>query len=432
MKNLRWVMVIGVCLIGFLAYIDRVNLSVAAAPIMKEYNFSATQMGLILGAMFPGYLIFNVIGGAIMDRFAPTKFLMFAIAVWSLSTAWFTQITSFGLFYLSRFIFGSAEGFMPVYNTKIISNWMLPNERGRSQASWIAATLIGMAIGAPVSGLMIKAYGWRTLFYIFTAFGFVIIAVLLTVMKDSPKEHRRISREELEMIESTLEKERLNKAHTAGEVATRAEIFGLLKDPYLWLISIGYFTAISMWWANLTWLPGYLVSEKGFTVLKSGYLSAFPFLMGAIGLMCGGFITDHFLKGRRIPLIFLFQLLSPPLVMVAIGSSNNAIMVTAFAISMFFTCGAVGQWWPLPMELFSRKLSATAGGIMSGIGTVGAIIAPVMLGYVFDATKSFYWGFGIIALVTFVGSFISLAISGHEKMLQQKNAEGKGFPQSAA
>lgn len=425
MKNYRWIVLAGLCLIGLLAYVDRVNLSVSAAVIMKEFNFSATQMGLILGAMFPGYLLFNIIGGALLDRLAPTRLFMFAIAVWSLCTAWVTQISTFALFYLARFIFGSAEGLMPPYCTKIISSWMLPKERGRSQASWIAATMIGVAVGAPVSGIIIKAYDWRTLFYIFTVFGFIVICILWLIIKDSPRNHRWVFPEERKLIEDTLEEERIKKAYAPGEIASRWEIMQLLRDPYLWLMAIGYFTAITMWWANLTWLPGYLVKEKGFTILKSGYWSSFPFLMGAFGLMCGGFITDRLLKGRRVPEIFLFQLLAPPLVFIAVGSTNNAVMVTAFAISMFFTCGAVGQWWPLPMELFTRKLAGTASGIMSGIGTIGAIIAPVLLGYVFDMTKSFYWGFGIIAIITFIGAFISLTILAHEKRIHQKVEAGE-------
>lgn len=423
MKKYRWVVVSGLCLIGLLAYIDRVNLSVSAPLIMKEFNLTATQMGLILGAMFPGYMLFNFIGGALMDKLAPTKLFSFAILIWSLSTAWVTQISSFAFLYLARFIFGSAEGLMPPYNTKIISSWMLPKERGMAQASWVAATLIGVAVGAPISGLIIKSYDWRTLFYIFAAFGIIVMSILYFIIKDTPQDHQLASPEERKLIADTLEEERIKKSHAPGEVASRAEVMQFLRDPYLWLMAIGYFSAITMWWANLTWLPGYLVKEKGFTILKSGYWSAFPFLMGAIGLMCGGFITDRILKGRRVPQIVLFQLIAPPLVFIAVGSTNNTLMVIAFAISMFFTCGAVGQWWPLPIDLFSRKLAGTASGIMSGIGTIGAIISPVLLGYIYDLTKSFYWGFGIIAIITFVGAFISLTILAHEKRIHSKMIE---------
>lgn len=420
MRNYRWIVISGLCLIGFLAYIDRVNLSMSAVLIMKEFNLSGAEMGLILGAMFPGYLLFNIIGGALLDRFKPTKLFMYAIAIWSLSTAWFTQISSFVWFYIARFIFGAAEGLMPPYNAKIVSNWMLPKERGRANSFWIGATMIGVAVGAPVSGLIIKAYDWRTLFYIFTIFGFIVIGVLYFIVKDYPRLHPNISPDELKLIDDTLKDEAEKKMYVPGDIATSFEIKQLLRDPYLWLIAIGYLTAITMWWANLSWLPGYLVKEKGFTVLKSGYWSSFPFLLGAAGLVFGGFLTDKLFKGQRVTLIIIFQFLAPPTVFLAIGSSDNIIMVMAFAVSMFFTCGAVGQWWPLPMELFNRKLAATASGIMSGVGTIGAIIAPVLLGYLFDVTKSFYWGFGVIAIITFAGALLSFFILAHERRIHNK------------
>jgi len=355
MRNYRWVVMFFCCVVCFVAYIDRVNMSVAATSIMKDFALSATQMGIIMGAMMPTYLVVSFLSGFIMDRFSPVKTVSAGIFIWSLTTAWFPLTTSFGQMYASRLIFGAGEGLFPVFGGRMVGSWMPPKERGVGTSIQTASALLGVAFGAPICVSIMKAYDWQTLFYTLAVLGFVAMAIVYLMVKDRPSQQKRVSTEERKLIEDAIEEERVQKGNLGGV------IIQLLKNPYLWLVALSYVAVAAIWFANLTWLPGYMAKEKGFTVFKSGMLSAFPFFMGAVGAVSAGYITDKFLKGHRLSYILFAQLLGPVLVFFAIGATGTASMIILFSVSMFFTAGAFSMHWAVPVGLFSNKVVLLRG-----------------------------------------------------------------------
>jgi sugar phosphate permease len=422
MKNYRWVVALaGISLMQFISYVDRVNLSVSAPSLMKEFNLSGTEMGGLFAAMMPTYIIFSFVGGYLADRFGAWRVSSIAFVVWSAATAWFGACTSVFQMWMSRLVFGASEGAFPPAAVRFECNWMLPNERGRSHSIMTAATLMGLAIGAPICGYIVNAYGWRPLFYGLGILGLVSVGILSMFLKNSPKECHRVSVREREFIEKALEDERLRKGDAAG-AHTTGDVVKLLKNPYLWLFVFGYVTVVTIWWANMSWLPGYLVKEKGFTVFKSGVWSAFPFLMGAIGVMTGGLICDKFLFGKRLAYVILCQFAAPPIIFLALGATTDMAILLGFAVAMFFSAGSMGQYWALTMDLFPAKLAGTTAGIMSGIGLIAASFAPVAMGRIYDVTHSFYWGFGSVALLTFSGAIICMPLLAYEKKLHRDKA----------
>lgn len=419
MKNYRWIAGSVIMMITLVAYIDRINLSVAAPLIMEQFHFSAAQFGLILGAMIPGYVLFNIIGGFLVDRFAPIKVATIAIAIWSLATAGFTVLSTFTTIYLSRLIFGAAEGPFPPAQTKLYGRWMLPQERGRVLSGSTAFALLGVAIGAPLCGLIIKAYGWRTLFIALAVIGLLFMLILNVFARNYPNEHPWITSQEKELIEKALEDERIKKGTSGGEIATKEELAAHIKNPYLWLLGIGYFTIMCLWWANLSWLPGYLVKEKHVSILQSGIMSSFPYLMGVVGLVCGGFITDKLTKGYRGMFLIICQLAGPPFIFLALGATSELGMVLAFSVAMFFTAGGMSQFWTLTLDLFSTKFTGISSGIMSGVGSLGGMFTPYLMGRLYDTTHSFYWGFGSVAIIAFIGAIISIPLFRYEQKIKR-------------
>jgi sugar phosphate permease len=199
-----------------------------------------------------------------------------------------------------------------------------------------------------------------------------------------------------------------------GNIATKREIQEHFKNPYIWLLGLCYFSVMCIFWANLTWLPSYFIKEKGFTVFKSGIMSAFPYLTGIVGLLCGGYITDKFMKTGRTVYGFVCLLIGPPVVFYALGATGDVRLILAFSISMFFIAGAMGQFWALTIDLFSVKLAGISSGIMSFIGYFGALVTPVLIGRIYDLTNSFYWGFGSATSVNFIGVIILIPLMRYE------------------
>jgi sugar phosphate permease len=230
------------------------------------------------------------------------------------------------------------------------------------------------------------------------------------LMKDSPREHKWVSKEEADLIENTLQQEREAKGKEAGEKSTTKDTLNLLKNPYLWLVAIGYMTIFMIWWANMAWLPGYMVKERGMTVFKSGWMAAVPYLIGSVGMIAGGYVTDHLLKGKRMPYLLLCQLAGAPLVFLALGATSTAGMIALFSVSMYFTAGALAQFWPFVFDFFPGKVVGTAVGIVNFVGGFGGFFAPIIIGQVYDMTHSFYWGFGSIAIAVFLGALSTIPL----------------------
>ena len=416
MKNYRWVVCTTLWLITFIAYLDRVNLSVAATSIMSQFNLSATQFGLILGAMIPGYVAFSFIGGIIADRFSPLRTISIAIIIWSVCTGWFAFITNFAWLYISRVFFGAAEGLYPPTQLKMYSNWMLPQERGRVLGVSVAMSFLGIAVGAPICGAVIKNYSWQTLFMGCAVVGILYFLLVNIFVRSSPSEHPWITSGEKELIEKTIQDENMKKGTAEGKVPTRQEIYDHLKNPYVWVLGLGYFSVMAIFWANITWLPGYLVKEKGFTVFQSGYMSSIPYFTGVVGMIAGGLICDKYLKGRRTWWIIFCQVIGPPLVFVALGATSNAALIVGFGASMFFTAGT-GQFWVLTMDLLPLKMTGLSSGILTGVGYLGGMATPVIMGRIYDVTHSFYWGFGSVAIVCFMGAIIAVPLLLEERRI---------------
>ncbi|MGV8056693.1 MAG: MFS transporter [Smithellaceae bacterium] len=410
MKKYRWIFAMGCMLVYFVTTIDRINLSISATTIMKEFGLNATQFGVIMGAMMPCFALFNIIGGYFGDRSSPSRIVKWSIAIWSMTLAWFCWIATYPWMIINRLFFGASEGMGSPMQHKMGVSWMLPNERGRLVGLGAAASVMGVTLGAPFCATIVSYYDWRTLFYILAVFGFVCVGILHVIIRDKPRDHKWVSKEELELIESSLEKERKGKGKETGTVSTKQDTINLLKSTYLWLGCFSYATVYMLWWANISWLPGYLVAEKGFTVLKSGWLSSIPYLIGAIGMVSGGFITDHLSKGKRMPFLILCQLIGPPIMFFALGATSTPVMITAFAVSNFFVSGALGQIYPFFMDIFPTKVVSQSVGIGNAVGAVLGFFAPIIMGRIFDVTKSFYWGFGLLAIVVFLGAIFSIPL----------------------
>ena len=148
-----------------ISYFDRVNFSVSAPLIMKEFNLGAAFMGIIMSAFNIGYAVFNFYGGFLAEKYSARKFMTFILFLWSVMTIFTGFGWSFISFLVIRIIFGMCEGPLVLINTKLVNRWMLPNERARASGLWLAAMPVGVVFGVLLSGFIVQSYGWRSVFY---------------------------------------------------------------------------------------------------------------------------------------------------------------------------------------------------------------------------------------------------------------------------
>jgi len=239
-----------------IAYMDRVNISVASAPIMKEFGWNAGQWGVILSAFFVGYLILQIPAGWLSDKFGGKRVLASGVAWWSLFTAVTGLATSFKSMWVIRAALGLGEAVTFPAITAISSRWIPLNERARAQAWNLSGMALSLALSMPLCAWVISSFGWRWTFYSFGVLGFIWTAYWLFYAKDDPEDHKSVNSQELDLIRSG------RKTATVMGSDTRTV---LSKGP-VWALSINYFFQNYSWYLYLTWLPGYLVMARKFSI----------------------------------------------------------------------------------------------------------------------------------------------------------------------
>jgi sugar phosphate permease len=380
----RWYVLGLICLMYLITYLDRVNISTAAPEIAKEFSFDKITMGAIFSAFVWAYAIFQVPGGWLSDRFGPRPVLATIVGYWSVMTAATALASGWLSFIVIRFLFGAGEAGAFPGATRAMQVWYPRRERGLVQGLTHSASRLGAAIAPPLVVLIMTTLGWRSVFYICGAAGFVWSLLWYLSYRNLPEEHGSVNRAELQQIRGLDAAGEINQAAIEREGAN-VPWGTLLRSPNMWAIMCAYFTYVYCLYIFLTWLPSYLVDFRHFTLVKVGLFASLPLFAGVIGDTVGGVATDWLLKktgstklARRS--VAIVGLLSCAVFMVAAGMTEDAYTaVFSLTAAMFFLECTIGPAWSVPMDC-GGKYSGTVSGMMNMAGNIGGAISPLVFG----------------------------------------------------
>jgi len=192
----RWYILGLICLMYLITYLDRVNIATAAPEISKEFGFDKITMGAIFSAFVWAYALFQVPGGWLNDRFGARTVLTAIVTYWSMMTAATAAATSGLSFVIVRFLFGVGEAGAFPGATRAMQLWYPRQERGLIQGLTHSASRLGAAIAPPIVVLIITTLGWRSVFYICGAVGFVWAAWWYFSYRNLPEEHGLVNEAE--------------------------------------------------------------------------------------------------------------------------------------------------------------------------------------------------------------------------------------------
>ncbi|GJH02409.1 MULTISPECIES: MFS transporter [Paraburkholderia] len=381
------------CIMYFITYLDRVNVSTAAAGFGKEFNLSHTEIGLVFSAFAYPYLVFQIIGGWVSDRFGAKRTLIACGAIWALATL----LTGFagGLVSLlfARVLLGFGEGATFPAATAAMSRWVAKEKRGFAQGITHAAARIGNAVAPGVIVLVMTTWGWRESFYICGAFSLLWVVVWAITFTEYPKEHRRITQEELDFLPPP-------KAKTAN-VPWKA-LFKRMTP-----VTIVYFCYGWTLWLFLSWIPQYFLHSYHLDLKKSAIFASAVFFAGVIGDTLGGIVTDKIfertgnLRRARSWMVSICMLLTLASLVPLMLTHNLYVSMVCLSAGFFFAEMTIGPMWAIPMDI-APEYSGTASGMMNTGSALAAIISPVLSGYLIDTFGS--WE------LPFAGSMLLMAI----------------------
>jgi sugar phosphate permease len=426
MRGTRLLIISVLWVVSFFLVLDRVNISLAAPRIMDELKFDGMQMGIILSIYYWGFLLGHFCGGLVTDRIRLRSFASWMILAWSALTALTGACSTLWQFAIVRLLFGLSEGVTVNINHKLQNNWLLPAERGRAYGIFIGFAYLGVAFGMPLVGWIINLWDWRMMFVVVGIMTLAMMVLFAVMMRDHPLEHPWLSEsEKAEVRDAFASPSATADPHgdNGASLSFRERMTILTAIPAFWLLTISAFFGVGVYFTAMSWFPGYLVRERGFTIMSSGLYLIIPYLAAFAGMYVAGGLGD---RGYRRSLISLITAILTFPALVAMGMSEGVgATITFMSLALFLNAAAVNGFVVLVFDLIPAKAFGTAVGIVGGLsGGLGGVLGPLLLGYLYETTGTFFWGFVSLGVGAVIGGLVLIPVLGYEQQRKQnKTAE---------
>jgi len=401
-------------LLGFgvlVNYFDRVNLSVSRDALQDAFGISAVMFGYLSSAYNWTYALLQLPSGLLLDRFGVRCVGIVSTIIWSVASFAAAISGGIGALFASRLLLGIGEApTFPAY-AKATGYWFPKDERSLATAMFDAAAKFSSAIGIPVLGLVLLHFGWR---WNFVATGLISVGffVLFNAYYRNPSEDKLLSSAEREYIAR-------GGAQPEDRVraAKGAPLAYLLRQHRVWGLALGFASYNYSFYLLLTWLPSYLSTVHHVDLLHSALYTSVPWLIAtAMDLVVGGWLVDALIQRGwnpvRVRQVVLIGGTALGLGVLGAANANSAVSALfwiSVALGGLSAASPVG--WSIPSLIAPKESVGTVGGILNFCNQLSGIAAPIVTGYVVQATHSFFWAFAA------AGIFLLIGIAGYVFLL---------------
>ncbi|MFM1652534.1 MFS transporter [Brevibacillus sp. B_LB10_24] len=424
--RIRWFIVFMLFIVTTINYADRSTISIAGPALQKDLGLNAVSMGYVFSAFGWSYVVAQLPGGWLLDRFGSKMVYAAALFLWSFFTllqgfvGFFSAGTAVVLLFILRLLVGAAEAPSFPANSRITATWFPSNERGRAAAIFNSAQYFATVLFAPILGWLTHSFGWQVNFGVMGVLGMLLTLVWLKVIY-GPKEHPWVNQSELEYIEKGGAL--VNMEQSTNNRPVKAENFKrLLKNRMLMGVYIAQYCITTLTYFFLTWFPVYLVQERGMSILKAGFVASLPAICGFVGGVLGGIFSDFLLKkgysltsARKIPIV-LGMLLSMSLI-IANYVETNWVVVAVMSLA-FFGKGIGALGWAVMSDTAPKEMAGLSGGIFNTFGNIAGITTPIIIGYIVQGTGSFNGALVFVGVNALVAVICYLLVVGEIKRVE--------------
>jgi len=403
MPQQRWLRIIPVAFVMYtIAYIDRTNISLALPSLSLDLHMSPTQAGDAAGVFFWGYLLLQIPGGHLAERWSAKRFVSILLVLWGIGSVGCGFVRTGREFWVMRVLLGVAEGGVWPATLVLLANWFPRAERARANAYWMLCLPAAVVLSSPLSGWILGRWNWRVLLVAEGVLPFLWLAIWWWWIDDHPVQAPWISAAERDYLVATLERESRELGLAAREPYLRA-----LLRPQVLLLVVIYFLLACGNYGYLFWLPSALGNVGRSSSLKLGVLFSIPYIFTGLGMVL---VSRHSDKSRErrghvaasLAWGGLFLLLS-------IVASHGQPLLSFALISLVGagSYGALGPFWAIPTENLTRSVSGSAMGLINALGNLGGYFGPLVVGYFKQRTGNFLYGFGLLGAGWLLGALLT-------------------------
>lgn len=370
-----------------LSFVDRLTWPPIIPLASKDLGITAAQAGGYMTAFYIGYVITQLPGGYLTDRFGYRRVLMASFLVMGTFTAAMGLVENYTAGFLLRILAGMGSGAVFSAGVRAIFDWFRQNSRTTAMGFFMTASSLGVSVVNLFVPSVSQHFGWHTAFYVaglFPIIGFLIAFFLL--------------------------KERTPQ--TEGNVAKRRffhDLKRLLSNRNFLLLGLSGFFAMWATWGTATWANSYMNQELNLTLVEAGYIMS---LFGIASILCKpliGILSDYIGGKHKLLLILLLGLFGP--ILIAFGMNQSRSLIYPLAILL-----GIASYIYSPImstmigETVDKDLVGTATGFVNTIWQFGSLLSPVVVGTVIDATRNFFFGFLTLAIGPMLGTIAILFV----------------------
>jgi ACS family glucarate transporter-like MFS transporter len=380
-SRVRWLLTSWIFVVSAVAYLDRVNISVAGQAISREFGLSNIQLGWVFSAFVGGYALFQTPGGWISDRLGPRLVLTLGVVWWGVIIAATTLLTSgtawlLALLIAARFLLGMGEAVLYPASNCFVARWIPSSERGIANGLIFAGVGVGAGFSTPFTVYLVTHYGWRVSFLGSAVLGLSVGSVWYWLARDRPDIHPWVSSGEKALIEAGLAG---NNPDKRGASLSWKAIVG---DRNVWAVTLSYFCFGYTAYIFFSWFFIYLSTVRSLNLRESSFYSMLPFIAMAAGSIVGGIASDSLTQtyGKRVGRCFFAA--------VAIGMSATFVALGAQVgnarIASFILAGGAGAlylsqscFWAMSADIGNRSAGSVSGFMNMGGQIGGALTASL-------------------------------------------------------
>jgi MFS transporter, ACS family, glucarate transporter len=375
---------------------DRTVINFSVIYIAKDFGINATQQGLVLSSFFAGYLIMQIPGGMLADKFGARKVLLGVVFVWSVFTGLTGAVSSLTAMLLVRFFFGLGEGPYTPSAGKMIAQTFVPEKRGKATSLVLCSSGFVNILAPVITGYALVAASWRNLFFVIGGVG-VIVIILFYLFFKNPAETKPAAAEDAVRQKTPYRK--------------------LFSSPMMLGLLIANFAAYTVSWGLSSWMPSYLMKSFHIDLTATGWLQSIPGLASFLSILASGFIIDRLSdRQNKISVSVMAFAGAICLFVMYLGVMNVAVIILLETV-VSFVLGYIVIYLPaLVYKKFPPEIVGSASGTTNCAAQIGGFCAPVLMGVITDASggnigASFWYLFAMGVILLGAVAFMKLSVS---------------------
>lgn len=412
--NGRWLVVALLFVATTINYMDRAILGVAGPSMMEDLSLTPVQFGLLGSAFFWSYALMQIPVGVIVDKLGARLTYSIAIIWWSLCTIFTGLGKSLGALIGIRILMGIGEAPAFPTNTRVISDWLPSHEKGIANGIFNSGTAIGIGMSTPLLAWIIQSWGWQVSFVVVGTVGFVWLIFWLFFFKNQPKDSSIANEAEVAYIKG-------DQPQTETIPHINISPFKLLKYKNVYPMLYGLFAHNYLTYLMMTWLPIYLVTDRGMTLLNAGFFTMLPWLMSFLGNILGGFLSDGLIKRgwnsiKARKTVLAIGMLFPLMLIPTIYVESTTMAIVYISIAIGGEGLAAGILWATVSDVAPKGAEGKVAGLQNFVGNLAGWIAPVATGILVSKLNNFDIALIIPVCICLIASFGYLFVLKNERI----------------